>query len=161
MLLRVIFAILLCLIAVGLLSVAASSATHNSDRGAFADRNDLLQLEAAIERYRAFNGGPPADMHSPKFNSFIERVYGKELASDPKIEQLDRAEILTFLLCPPTWPMKAENEDVFFEFDDSRLTDKDNDGWLEYRFKDGRLFLIRNGEVSLWNEETNQYQFAD
>ena len=64
------------------------------------------------------------------------------------------------LLSQNTWPIKHGTEEIYYEFDDRSLFDKDDDGWLEYRYKDDRSFLIRSGEACLWNEETSRYQFS-
>ena len=102
----------------------------------------------------------PRSDNSVEIIEHTERVYGEETAQNELLKEIDRAELLTMLLSQKTWPIKHENEEIFYDFEESCLFDQDNDGWLEYRFKDGRIYLIRNGEVCLWNEKTNRYQFV-
>ena len=158
MLVRFLVALVILLVLAGLLSVALTSA--NSDRGAFAAANKLTQLEAALELYRSDKGGFPADVDSTEIAEHMSRTYGEEVAQNPKLKEIDRTELLTILLSQQTWPIEHKTEEIYYDFDERFLFDSDKDGWLEYRYRDDRLFLIRNGEVCLWNEETNRYQFS-
>ena len=153
----IVFLIVLRVLA-GLFSVASRSA--NSDRGTFAAASKLQQLESALELYRSDKIGFPAGVDHAEIAEHMNRTYGKEIGQTPKFKEIDRAELLTALLSQRAWPIEHKTEEIYYEFDNRFLFDKDEDGWLEYRFKDDRLFLIRNGEVCLWNEETNCYQFA-
>ena len=155
---RYVVASVVLLVLAGMLSVAVNSA--NPDRGAFAAVNKLVQLESALEMYRSEKGGIPQNDDSSEIISHMARVYGEDTVKSQLLNKIDRAELLTMLLSQNTWPIEHENEEVFYDFDKRYLFDHDNDGWLEYRYKDGRLYLIRNGEVCLWNEETDRYQFT-
>ncbi len=158
---KIVITILFCLFLAGMLSVALTSADGH---GEFADYAELIMLSSAVEQYRQTVGEIPIETGTADFTAFVARVYGKEVSEHPQVDSLDRNELLTFLLDTTTWPIEKPIETpdfIFYEFYDHGLMDNDGDGWLEYRFKDNRLFLLREGEPCLWNEETNRYQFPE
>ena len=145
----------------GLITVVAGRANGH---GEFSAAAELVQLSFALEQLQTEVGNLPMSPESNDFKNFVTQVYGKQTSANPKLDDLDRNELVTFLLNIDTWPIEkpAERSNfVFFEFREDDLFDKDGDGWLEYCWREDRVFVYRNGEIALYDEETRLYQFAE
>ena len=156
---EIVIGILICSFLAGLVSVAMNRANGH---GEFHSATLLIQLSAALDQLQMEVGELPTELNSEDFNEFVSRVYGT--ATNSKSADLDRKELVTFFLNINTWPIEkpAERSNfVFFEFNENGLRDDDDDGWLEFYWHDDRVFVYRNGEIALFDEENRTYQFAE
>lgn len=122
---------------------------------------ELDQLRWAITTYKQYIGEYPPNEDILKTSSFIEERLGKQ---NEEIEQtvgcefanLDSRETLVFWL-NGTHPMLSN----FFEFDECRLVDSDQDGWLEYVNRKGDAYHYAYGGVFVLNRDTGKAMVVD
>lgn len=154
----------------GLLIPAGFGAVKRARQNAVA--TDLVQLSSAIEAYKTKRGDYPPDFssvlaiqnHMTKSYSNAKATYQAVLArfSPPSnlpsqaqhLGQLDPAEALVFWLSlsssNPRDPFDSKGErQVYFEFDQTRLGDADDDGWKEYypKYTKGMPFVYFDGRI--------------
>ncbi len=122
---------------------------------------ELRHLRQAIALYKEYVGEYPPNEDISKTVSFIQERFGKPIE---EIEQtvgcefanLDSRETLVFWL-NGNHPMHGN----FFEFDESRLVDSDQDGWLEYVNLKGDAFRYAHGCVFVLNRDTGKAMVVD
>jgi prepilin-type N-terminal cleavage/methylation domain-containing protein len=117
-----------------------------------ANSAELNRLVTAIEAYKSKRGDYPADFTNanavkqhlkaafPRHQEDVDAWIARTTAPLPS--QLDPAEALVFWLRTvvnnPRKPLTGTGEESnFFAFEEKRLTDLDQDGWLEYVPKHG------------------------
>jgi type II secretory pathway pseudopilin PulG len=134
----------------GILSVAVSRA--NSDRGVFASKNELTQIEAAMEQYKIEFGSFPPDNQA---GNILEHIRSQTDIEDISfvgdLATLDEKELLCFWLDGQVWNRLKPGQQswLFFDFFEDCLRDADGDGWKECATAKGEHFIWRDGKVLL------------
>ena len=137
------------------ITVPAVSYALNRARDA-AIKVELTNLANALQAYKAEFQSFPPDFANPnsalisvEVNQHLARIFPRRNpVMDPFPPNVDTpAEALVFWLRgfrpDPTRPIDADNtgtgdRNPLFQFDESRLTDVDNDGWFEYTPQHGK-----------------------
>lgn len=119
---------------------------------------ELLQLEQALENYRAFFGKYPPRTDPDDIQSHIREVSSSNVSIPSNLASLDEREALCFWLSGRAWKTFSTNEiyhGLFYTFDKRRIIDSDNDGWPEYVNSRGNYFILRTGKPLILDLKSN------
>lgn len=124
---------------------------------------ELFDLQLVIDLYTSENGEIPTLDNLHAVTDQLSRVMKCEenlqLAFRKKgleVSKLQSTELLVLLLGDKAFEVVASRHvrRPWYEFDPSRLTDRDGDGWSEYAGRSGQLFELNGGHVVIRCPET-------
>ena len=136
--------LLVVMIIIGILAALVTPAIMSAMRRSkeFTITSEMKQIEGALEKFKNEYGVYPVDFGNSDF------WYGATLSGNRRPQTIDRAEALVVWLGGvsknPEFPLgvlgfangyiddPGYKATRFFEFDETRLKDLDNDGWMEY-----------------------------
>ena len=130
----------------------------------FAQAIELVQIETAVANYKVHNGFAPPSCDAEGIAKHLESLFGTTKELPPEIQSLDEAEALVFWLSGGCRRILSENladAEIFYEIDDTRTTDRDGDGFLEYNDDWGNTYIFRNGKPLIINADGETVRSLD
>ncbi len=116
----------------------------------FAQKMELIQIDHALNRYEVVLGEMPPNAARNEIQSHLNAVYNFSGSIPPNIDTLDERELVIFWLGGKAWEIlgdASKSDRVFYDFDDSRMTDVDNDGFPEFVDRRGNFYILRDGQT--------------